>query len=85
MLIALGIVVIVLGVWGISFTRDHLEQEGIADWEEVARKAGATKIDSVSQTFSRFNAGGRLIAAPFYMLDELSRDEIELFIFQQRK
>jgi hypothetical protein len=28
-LIAFGIVVIVLGVWGISFTRDHLEQEGI--------------------------------------------------------
>ncbi len=28
-LIAFGIVVIVLGVWGISFTRDHLKQEGI--------------------------------------------------------
>jgi hypothetical protein len=28
-LIAFGIVVIVLGIWGISFTRDHLEQEGI--------------------------------------------------------
>ena len=28
-LIVFGIVVIVLGVWGISFTRDHLEQEGI--------------------------------------------------------
>jgi hypothetical protein len=28
-LIAFGVVVIVLGVWGISFTRDHLKQEGI--------------------------------------------------------
>ena len=28
-LIAFGIIVIVLGVWGISFTRDHLKQEGI--------------------------------------------------------
>ena len=28
-LIAFGIGVIVLGIWGISFTRDHLEQEGI--------------------------------------------------------
>jgi hypothetical protein len=28
-LIAFGIVVIVLGIWGISFTRDHLKQEGI--------------------------------------------------------
>ena len=28
-LILFGIVVIALGVWGISFTRDHLEQEGI--------------------------------------------------------
>jgi hypothetical protein len=28
-LIAFGIIVIVLGIWGISFTRDHLEQEGI--------------------------------------------------------
>ena len=28
-LIAFGIVVIALGIWGISFTRDHLEQEGI--------------------------------------------------------
>ena len=28
-LIAFGVVVIVLGVWGMSFTRDHLKQEGI--------------------------------------------------------
>jgi hypothetical protein len=28
-LIVFGIVVIVLGIWGISFTRDHLKQEGI--------------------------------------------------------
>ena len=28
-LILFGIVVIALGVWGIAFTRDHLEQEGI--------------------------------------------------------
>lgn len=28
-LIALGLVVIVLGVWGFSFTRDHIEREGI--------------------------------------------------------
>jgi hypothetical protein len=28
-LIAFGVVVIVLGAWGISFTRDHLKQEGI--------------------------------------------------------
>jgi len=28
-LIALGIVVIVLGVWGFSFTRDHIAREGI--------------------------------------------------------
>lgn len=28
-LIAFGIIVIVLGVWGITFTRDHLKQEGI--------------------------------------------------------
>ena len=28
-LIAFGIVVIALGIWGISFTRDHLKQEGI--------------------------------------------------------
>ena len=28
-LIVFGVVVIVLGIWGISFTRDHLEQEGI--------------------------------------------------------
>jgi hypothetical protein len=28
-LIVFGVVVIVLGVWGISFTRDHLKQEGI--------------------------------------------------------
>lgn len=29
-LITLGIVVIVLGIWGFSFTRDHIEQEGIS-------------------------------------------------------
>jgi len=28
-LIAFGIIVIALGIWGISFTRDHLKQEGI--------------------------------------------------------
>jgi hypothetical protein len=28
-LIVFGVVVIVLGIWGISFTRDHLKQEGI--------------------------------------------------------
>jgi hypothetical protein len=28
-LIALGIVVIILGAWGFSFTRDHIEREGI--------------------------------------------------------
>jgi hypothetical protein len=28
-LIAFGIVVIALGIWGISFTRDHLKEEGI--------------------------------------------------------
>lgn len=28
-LIVLGLVVIVLGVWGFSFTRDHIEREGI--------------------------------------------------------
>jgi hypothetical protein len=28
-LIVFGIVVIALGIWGIAFTRDHLEQEGI--------------------------------------------------------
>ncbi len=28
-LILFGVVVIVLGIWGISFTRDHLKQEGI--------------------------------------------------------
>jgi len=28
-LIVFGVVVIALGVWGISFTRDHLKQEGI--------------------------------------------------------
>ena len=28
-LIVIGIVVIALGIWGISFTRDHLEEEGI--------------------------------------------------------
>jgi hypothetical protein len=28
-LIVLGIVVIVLGIWGFSFTRDHIEREGI--------------------------------------------------------
>jgi hypothetical protein len=29
-LIAFGIAVIVLGVWGFSFTRDHIEREGIS-------------------------------------------------------
>jgi hypothetical protein len=29
-LIALGIVVIVLGLWGFTFTRDHIEREGIS-------------------------------------------------------
>ena len=29
-LIAFGIAVIVLGVWGFAFTRDHIEREGIA-------------------------------------------------------
>ena len=28
-LIVLGIVVIILGVWGFSFTRDHIQREGI--------------------------------------------------------
>ena len=29
-LIALGLVVIVLGIWGFAFTRDHIEREGIS-------------------------------------------------------
>jgi hypothetical protein len=28
-LVVLGVVVVVLGIWGIAFTRDHLKQEGI--------------------------------------------------------
>ena len=30
LLIFLGVAVIVLGVWGFAFTRDHIEREGIS-------------------------------------------------------
>ena len=45
LLIFFGVAVIVLGVWGFAFTRDHIERKGISSGRSKTRRLQSTLPD----------------------------------------
>ena len=68
--------------WLLAVGSDN-QHEGHPDWQYFARQAGAPANNLAVNTFTQMAAGGSLVAAPLFLLDELSRDEVELWIYQQ--
>jgi hypothetical protein len=62
----------------------QVEQQGEMSWMDVARQAGAIIPPWLALLFQS-PAAPVQIAAPIYLLDQLARDEIELWLYRQGK
>lgn len=65
-------------------TGSNVEQQGNLNWPDIARQAGAT-IPSWLNLHSHSPIAPTQLAAPIHLLDELARDEIELWLYRQGK
>jgi hypothetical protein len=61
-----------------------IQQQGTLNWLEAASQAGATIPPWVKLLFQSGLAVAQ-IAAPVHLLDEVARDEIELWLYRQGK
>lgn len=60
------------------------EHQGSLDWLDVARRLGV-QIPTLISLYFQMSPGGAQLAAPILLLDQLARDEIELWMYRQGK
>lgn len=65
-------------------TGTTIEQQGNLNWVETATAAG-TMVPPWLQMSFKSGLGANQFAAPIHLLDQLARDEIELWLYQQGK
>lgn len=62
----------------------QVEQQGELSWKEAAHQAGAI-VPPWLTMLAGSSAAPAQIAAPIYLLDQVARDEIELWLYRQGK
>lgn len=65
-------------------TGTTVEQQGSVSWLDTARQAG-TVVPPWLQLHFKSGLAANQIAAPIHLLDQLARDEMELWIYRQGK
>lgn len=65
-------------------TGTDVEQQGQMDWREAAQRVGAA-LPPWLQLHFQSGIASQQVAAPIHLLDQVARDEIEMWIYQQGK